>query len=183
MLSVGVSTAVRDAPPNDAGIQEQAAIPLLDGTALHPEMALPPSRKATDPACETVAVMVMLTPIGVDETPSVTAREIVGVNCEIVMVNEDVVEVAPLLSVTVMVIADDPAVVAVPLIVPAEELRESPAGSVPLANENWLPPEPPLTESVSENAALNEPLRPEVGVVMTRVEETVKERVTTVADS
>ena len=49
MLSVGESSAVSDALPNDAGVQEQVALPALDATAEHPEMVEPATLKATDP--------------------------------------------------------------------------------------------------------------------------------------
>ena len=62
------------------------------------------------------------------------------------MLNELVVAVAPLASVTVAVTATVPAVVGVPEITP--ELRVSPAGKVLVVNV--LPSSPPEAESVSE---------------------------------
>jgi hypothetical protein len=62
------------------------------------------------------------------------------------MLNELVVAVAPLASVTVAVTAKVPAVVGVPEITP--ELRVSPAGKVLVVNV--LPSKPPEAESVSE---------------------------------
>ena len=60
--SVGVKMAVRETEPKDAGVQEHVA--LVDAAAAEPqpEIVDPPNWKLTDPALETVAVMVMAPP-------------------------------------------------------------------------------------------------------------------------
>jgi hypothetical protein len=139
--------------------------------------------KVTEPGCETLAVIVIARPIGVVVIPPSNSRDTEGLRRAIEIVNELVVEVAPLLSVTVTVIDEFPAAVAVPEIVPEELLRDKPAGSKPLAREKLFPPEPPVAEMVKEKDELKVPDSPEFGVVITSVGETVKERVTVVADS
>jgi hypothetical protein len=66
-----------------------------------------------------------------------------------VMVNEPVVAVAVLLSVTRMVMAEEPAAVGVPEMVPAE-LKERPEGSEPEKSVKALFPDPPDALRVSE---------------------------------
>ena len=51
-----------------------------------------------------------------------------------------------------------------------DEFIESPVCKLPLAIENVFPPEPPDDETVKENDELYEPVRPEIGVVMLKVE-------------
>ena len=98
-------------------------------------------------------------------------REVVAL--EIVMVKEFVVAVAVLLSVTRMVIAEEPAAVGVPEMVP-EELKERPAGSEPKRSVKVVPPAPPDEGIDSEKAELNVPLKPDDGVVISRADEMEK---------
>ena len=105
MLSVGARSAVNDAAPSDPGVQEQVALPPLEATDEHPEIVEPPALKVTAPFCETVAMMVIATPIGVVVTPPVSASETVGSSRATEMVKLDVDAVAVLLSVTVMMMA------------------------------------------------------------------------------
>ena len=74
-------------------------------------------------------------------------REVVAL--EIVMVKESVVAVAVLLSVTRMVIAEEPADVGVPEMVPAE-LKDRPAGREPERSVKVSLPDPPEALRVSE---------------------------------
>ncbi len=74
-------------------------------------------------------------------------REVVAL--EMVIVKEFVVAVAVLLSVTRIVIAEEPADVGVPEMVP-DELKERPAGREPERSVKVLPPEPPEALRVSE---------------------------------
>ena len=60
--SVGVKMAVRDTEPKDAGVQEQVAVVDAAEAEPQPEIVDPPKRKLTDPALETVAVMVIAPP-------------------------------------------------------------------------------------------------------------------------
>ncbi len=60
--SVGVKMAVRDTEPKDAGVQEHVAVVDAAAAVPQPEIVEPPNRKLTDPALETVAVMVMAPP-------------------------------------------------------------------------------------------------------------------------
>jgi hypothetical protein len=60
-VSVGVNTAVRLTLPRDAGVHEHVAV--VDAAAdPQPARVVPPSRKFTDPARETVAVIVTAPP-------------------------------------------------------------------------------------------------------------------------
>ena len=70
MESVGVKTAERVALPRDPGVQEQVALPALDETLAQPEIVVPPNLKLTDPACETVAVMVIAPPKAASVAPT-----------------------------------------------------------------------------------------------------------------
>ncbi len=67
-----------------------------------------------------------------------------------VMVNELVVAVAVLLSVTRTVMAADVAAVGVPVIAPVDELIVNPAGRVPDAMAKEFPPDPPAVDIESE---------------------------------
>jgi hypothetical protein len=60
--SVGVKMAVRETEPSDAGVQEHVAVVDAAAAVPHPEIVDPPKRKLTDPALETVAVMVIAPP-------------------------------------------------------------------------------------------------------------------------
>ena len=74
-------------------------------------------------------------------------REVVAL--EMVIVKEFVVAVAVLLSVTRTVMAEDPAAVGVPEMVP-EELKERPAGREPERSVKVSLPDPPEALRVSE---------------------------------
>ena len=81
--------------------------------------------------------------------------------------NELVVTVALLASITLIVIAfDDAAPDVVPLMTPVLVLRLSPLGNAPLATANTLVPAPPDVAMVSEYAVPFVAARPVVGVVM-----------------
>ena len=60
--SVGVKIAVKETEPKDAGVQEQVAVVDAAEAEPQPEIVEPPNRKLTDPALETVAVIVMAPP-------------------------------------------------------------------------------------------------------------------------
>ena len=60
--SVGVKIAVSETEPKDAGVQEQVAVVDAADAEPQPEIVDPPNRKLTDPALETVAVMVTAPP-------------------------------------------------------------------------------------------------------------------------
>ncbi len=60
--SVGVKMAVRETEPKDAGVQEHVAVVDAADAEPQPEIVEPPNWKLTDPALETVAVMVMAPP-------------------------------------------------------------------------------------------------------------------------
>jgi hypothetical protein len=67
-----------------------------------------------------------------------------------VMVNELVVAVAVLLSVTRTVMAADVTTEGVPVMAPVDALILNPAGRAPDAIANELPPDPPALERESE---------------------------------
>jgi hypothetical protein len=60
--SVGVNIAVRETEPKDAGVQEHVALVDAADAEPQPEIVDPPNWKLTDPALETVAVMVIAPP-------------------------------------------------------------------------------------------------------------------------
>ena len=60
--SVGVKIAVRLTLPRDAGVHEHVAVVDAAATEPQPVRVDPPSRKLTNPALETVAVMVIAPP-------------------------------------------------------------------------------------------------------------------------
>lgn len=60
--SVGVKIAVKETEPKEAGVQEHVAVVDAAAAEPQPEMVDPPKRKLTDPALETVAVMVIAPP-------------------------------------------------------------------------------------------------------------------------
>jgi hypothetical protein len=60
--SVGVKMAVRETEPKDAGVQEHVADVDAADAEPQPEIVDPPNWKFTDPALETVAVMVTAPP-------------------------------------------------------------------------------------------------------------------------
>ena len=66
------------------------------------------------------------------------------------MVNDEVTTKVPTASVTLIVSADEPAVVAVPEITPVPAFKTSPAGNVPVSIVNVFEPEPPDVAIVSE---------------------------------
>ena len=61
-VSVGVKMAVRETEPSDAGVQEQVAVVDAAAADPQPEIVEPPNLKLTDPALETVAVIVTAPP-------------------------------------------------------------------------------------------------------------------------
>lgn len=154
VLSVGTKSAVRDAEPSAPGVHEHVALPPLDETDEHPEIVEPPDLKVSVPSCETVAVIFIETPIGVELTPPARARETVGLSRATAIVKLEVEAVAELLSVTVMMMAKLPAVDGVPEITPEDELSRTPEGNDPVVRVNTFPPEPPDEERVSVNAEL-----------------------------
>ena len=97
-----------------------------------------------------------------------TTVDVVTHGCGVeVRVNELVVTVALLASITLIVIAfDDAAPDVVPLMTPVLVLRLSPLGNAPLATANTLVPAPPDVAMVSEYAVPFVAARPVVGVVM-----------------
>ena len=60
--SVGVKMAVMETEPKDAGVQEHVALVDAADAEPQPEIVDPPNWKLTDPALETVAVIVMAPP-------------------------------------------------------------------------------------------------------------------------
>ena len=60
--SVGVKMAVSDTEPRALGVQEQVAVVDAAAAEPQPEIVDPPNWKFTDPALETVAVMVTAPP-------------------------------------------------------------------------------------------------------------------------
>jgi hypothetical protein len=60
--TVGVKIAVSETEPKDAGVKEQVAVVDAAAAEPQPEIVDPPNRKLTDPALETVAVIVTAPP-------------------------------------------------------------------------------------------------------------------------
>jgi hypothetical protein len=99
-------------------------------TSLQFLITLPLALKRTFPAVETVTVIALVIP----KVIVVEAKAIVAVADPVVMVivKEEVEEVAPLLSVTVMTSAESAREVGVPEIRPVEVVRERPGGRDPV---------------------------------------------------
>ena len=67
-----------------------------------------------------------------------------------VSVKEEVVALAPLLSVAVMAREESPREVGIPEITPVKELRDSPEGRAPEVRAKVVPPDPPEVERERE---------------------------------
>ena len=106
-VSVGVKMAVRETEPSDAGVQEQVAVVDAAAADPQPEIVEPPNLKLTDPALETVAVIVtappraaLVAPLGseivivVDALLTVIVRDRVP-TCELPSVARTVCEYVP----------------------------------------------------------------------------------------
>ena len=102
--SVGVKIAVKETDPSAPGVQEHVALVDAADADAHPEIVDPPNWKFTDPALETVAVMVMAPPraalvallgsaieIDVDALLTVIVRDLVP-TCELPSVARTVCE-------------------------------------------------------------------------------------------
>ena len=99
-------------------------------TSLQFLITFPLALKRTVPAVETVTVIALVIP----KVIVVEAKAMVAVADPVTteMVKEEVEEVAPLLSVTVMTSAESAREVGVPEIRPVEVVRESPGGRDPV---------------------------------------------------
>ena len=93
----------------------------------------------------------------------------------IVRVNELVVAVAPLASVTRTVTVWVDGAVGVPLITPVDGSRDNPLGSAPVATANVYGEAPPDLLKVSVYAELNVPVSPLVGVGKETAADTVND--------